>query len=60
MKICPKCSTQYDGEQSICSLDGEVLRDDHAEMIGRVLDNQYEIKPGDPELKVEGALGTKF
>jgi endo-1,4-beta-mannosidase len=24
------------------------------------LDNQYEIKPGDPELKVEGALGTKF
>lgn len=56
MKICPKCGTQYDGEQSICSLDSEVLRDDHAEMIGRVLDEQYEIE----EFIAEGGMGAVY
>ncbi|MDT5122954.1 MAG: eukaryotic-like serine/threonine-protein kinase [Acidobacteriota bacterium] len=56
MKICPQCGTHYDGEQSICPQDGEVLRDDHAEMIGRVLDGQYEIE----EFIGEGGMGAVY
>jgi serine/threonine protein kinase len=56
MKICPQCGTQYTGAQSICPHDGEVLQDDYAEMIGRVLDGQYEIE----EFIAEGGMGAVF
>lgn len=56
MKICPECGTQYDGAQTICPRDGEVLRDDHAAMVGRVLDEQYEIE----EFIGEGGMGTVY
>jgi Serine/threonine protein kinase len=56
MKTCQKCGTTYDDVQSFCSRDGEVLRDDHAEMIGHVLDNQYEIEA----FIAEGGMGAVY
>lgn len=56
MKICPKCSAQYTNARSYCPRDGEVLRDDHAEMIGRILDGQYEIE----EFIAEGGMGAVY
>lgn len=56
MKTCPQCGTEYTGAQSVCAHDGEVLQDDHAEMIGRVLDGQYEIE----EFIAEGGMGAVF
>jgi serine/threonine-protein kinase len=56
MKTCPKCGAQYEDARSYCPRDGEVLRDDHAEMIGRVLDGQYEIE----EFIAEGGMGAVY
>ncbi|MBV9958773.1 MAG: protein kinase [Acidobacteria bacterium] len=56
MKTCQKCGTTYDDAVSFCSRDGEVLQDDHAEMIGRVLDNQYEIEA----FIAEGGMGAVY
>ncbi|HYJ47844.1 MAG TPA: serine/threonine-protein kinase, partial [Pyrinomonadaceae bacterium] len=56
MKICHQCGTQYDSAQTFCPLDGEVLQDDHAEMIGRVLDGQYQIE----EFIAEGGMGAVY
>jgi serine/threonine-protein kinase len=56
MKSCQKCGTTYADAQSFCSRDGEVLHDDHAEMIGRILDNQYEIEA----FIAEGGMGAVY
>src|ERR687886_1696593 len=56
MKTCPKCGTQYEDRTGFCPRDGEALGDDHAEMIGRVLDGQYEIE----EFIAEGGMGTVY
>jgi serine/threonine-protein kinase len=56
MKTCQKCGTTYDDAVSFCSRDGEVLHDDHAEMIGRILDNQYEIEA----FLAEGGMGAVY
>lgn len=56
MRICQQCGTQYNGEVSFCPLDGEVLQDDHAEMVGRVLDGQYQIE----EFIAEGGMGAVY
>jgi eukaryotic-like serine/threonine-protein kinase len=56
MKVCHKCGAQYDGEQSYCPLDGEVLQDNHAEMVGRILDGQYQIE----EFIAEGGMGAVY
>jgi serine/threonine protein kinase len=56
MKVCHQCGSQYDGEQSFCPLDGEVLQDNHAEMIGRVLDGQYQIEA----FIAEGGMGAVY
>ncbi len=56
MKTCQKCGTTYGDAQSFCSRDGEVLRDDHAEMVGRILDGQYEIEA----FIAEGGMGAVY
>src|SRR5436305_810889 len=57
MKICQQCGSQYDNDtQSFCPRDGEVLQDNHAEMIGRVLDEQYQIE----EFIAEGGMGAVY
>jgi serine/threonine-protein kinase len=56
MKTCQKCGTTYGDAVSFCSRDGEVLRDDHSEMIGRVLDEQYEIEA----FIAEGGMGAVY
>jgi serine/threonine-protein kinase len=56
MKTCQKCGAQYQDARSFCSRDGEVLKDDHAEMIGRILDGQYEIE----EFIAEGGMGAVY
>ena len=56
MNTCPKCGAQYDGAQSFCTRDGEVLQDDHSGMIGRVLDGQYQIE----KFIGEGGMGTVY
>ncbi|MBC7912115.1 MAG: serine/threonine protein kinase, partial [Pyrinomonadaceae bacterium] len=56
MKTCQKCGTSYENAQSFCSRDGEVLKDDHTEMVGRILDNQYEIEA----FIAEGGMGAVF
>lgn len=44
MKRCPKCEQQFDNAIGFCPHDGTVLESDHAAMVGRVLDGQYEIE----------------
>jgi serine/threonine-protein kinase len=56
MKICRKCGTRYDASISFCPRDSEVLSDDHAQMIGRVLDGQYEIEA----FIAEGGMGAVY
>jgi serine/threonine-protein kinase len=56
MKTCQKCGTTYADAVSFCSRDGEVLHDDHSEMIGRILDNQYEIEA----FLAEGGMGAVY
>ncbi len=56
MKSCQKCGTTYADAVSFCSRDGEVLKDDHAELIGHVLDNQYEIEA----FIAEGGMGAVY
>src|SRR5947209_6136956 len=56
MNTCPKCGEQYHSAQTFCTRDGEVLQDDHAGMIGRVLDGQYQIE----EFIGEGGMGTVY
>jgi serine/threonine-protein kinase len=56
MKTCQKCGAQYTDAHSFCSRDGEVLKDDHAQMIGRILDGQYEIE----EFIAEGGMGAVY
>jgi serine/threonine-protein kinase len=56
MKTCQKCGAQYTDAHSFCSRDGEVLKDDHAEMVGRILDGQYEIE----EFIAEGGMGAVY
>lgn len=56
MKTCQKCGTQYGDDTSFCLRDGEVLQDDHARMIGRILDGQYEIE----SFIAQGGMGAVY
>ncbi|MEJ7709801.1 MAG: hypothetical protein WKF84_08045 [Pyrinomonadaceae bacterium] len=44
MKICQKCGERFGDTQGFCPRDGEVLVKDNIGLVGRTLDNQYEIE----------------
>lgn len=44
MKTCAKCGGRFEDSMGFCPRDGEVLTKDHAGLVGRTLDNQYEIE----------------
>ncbi|HEY9405745.1 MAG TPA: protein kinase [Pyrinomonadaceae bacterium] len=58
MKTCPQCETSYESATTFCPRDGEVLEDAGAgeEMVGRVLDGQYEIE----SFIARGGMGTLY
>ena len=56
MKICGKCGARYNDAVSFCPLDSEALSEDHAGLVGRVLDGQYEIEA----FIAEGGMGAVF
>jgi serine/threonine protein kinase len=56
MKICKKCGTRYDDAASFCPRDSEALYVDHASLVGRVLDAQYEIL----SFIAEGGMGAVY
>ncbi|HEX9919130.1 MAG TPA: serine/threonine-protein kinase, partial [Pyrinomonadaceae bacterium] len=58
MKTCPQCGTSYESATKFCARDGEVLEEAGAgeEMVGRVLDGQYEIE----SFIARGGMGTLY
>jgi serine/threonine-protein kinase len=57
MKSCPKCKNTFENTVGFCPRDGEVLQEDlHAEMVGQVLDGQYEIE----EFIAQGGMGAVY
>ena len=58
MKTCPQCEKSYESATTFCPRDGEVLEDAGAgeEMVGRVLDGQYEIE----SFIARGGMGTLY
>ncbi|MBA3248441.1 MAG: serine/threonine protein kinase, partial [Pyrinomonadaceae bacterium] len=44
MKYCPQCGSSYEDTIGFCHRDGEVLEESPADMVGEVLDGQYEIE----------------
>src|SRR5713226_2537395 len=44
MKYCTICKAKYEDAVSFCPVDGEVLEDDPAAVVGTVLDGQYQIE----------------
>ena len=58
MKTCPQCETSYESAVTFCPRDGEVLEEAGAgeEMVGRVLDGQYEIE----SFIARGGMGTLY
>ncbi len=56
MKICPICKKKYDESLSFCPRDSEVLVEDRAGLLGKVLDGQYEIEA----FIAEGGMGAVY
>src|SRR6476646_7860105 len=56
MKYCTACKAKYDDSVSFCSIDGEVLEDDPAFVVGTVLDGQYQMEA----LLGKGGMGAVY
>lgn len=56
MKTCPQCGNNYESVVTFCQRDGEVLEESAEEMVGRVLDGQYEIE----SFIARGGMGTLY
>lgn len=56
MKTCPQCGTSYEAAQKFCARDGQVLEDSPQDLVGRVLDGQYEIEA----FVASGGMGTVY
>jgi serine/threonine protein kinase len=56
MKTCPQCGGSYENAVTFCQRDGEVLEESAQEMVGRVLDGQYEID----SFIARGGMGTLY
>jgi serine/threonine-protein kinase len=56
MKTCPQCGSSYENAVTFCQRDGEVLEELAEEMVGRVLDGQYEIE----SFIARGGMGTLY
>ena len=44
MKYCTVCKAKYEDTVTFCTVDGEVLEEDHASLVDTVLDGQYHIE----------------
>ncbi|MDX6528622.1 MAG: eukaryotic-like serine/threonine-protein kinase [Blastocatellia bacterium] len=56
MKYCSTCTENFDDSLSFCPTDGEVLEEDPAALIGKVLDGQYQIE----SLLGKGGMGAVY
>jgi len=56
MKYCTACKEKYEDSVSFCPVDGEVLEDDPAFIVGTVLDGQYQMEA----LLGKGGMGAVY
>src|SRR5262245_17497437 len=56
MKYCSLCNDKFDDSISFCPKDGEVLEEDSASLVGKVLDGQYQIEA----LLGKGGMGAVY
>ncbi|MDT7541515.1 MAG: eukaryotic-like serine/threonine-protein kinase [Acidobacteriota bacterium] len=56
MKTCPQCNDSFEAAEKFCPRDGQVLNDAQQDLIGKVLDNQYEIEA----FVASGGMGTVY
>ncbi len=56
MKTCPKCGTEYQGDNTLCSADGTALVKTGDDLIGQMLADKYRIE----ERLDEGGMGTVY
>ncbi|MGH9902191.1 MAG: serine/threonine protein kinase, partial [Pyrinomonadaceae bacterium] len=56
MKTCPKCGNTFENTVGFCPRDGEVLQESATNMVGQVLDGQYEVEA----FIAQGGMGAVY